>query len=388
MTIRLNLGAGDRPMAGYVNRDIAHGQPAFPLLDYADGAVAEIRASHVLEHISYRLTRAVLAEWYRVLRPGGELFVAVPDFAKIVEVYGGCRDGPWEGYLLGGHVDANDVHMAVFDGASLAAALTEVGFVDIKPWAGGNGDCASLPVSLNLMARKPVSVAGAVGRVVAVMSVPRLGFQDNFACAALAMRELDLPLRRCTGVFWGQVLTRAIEAAIEDGFETILTIDYDSVYTPADVRALLDTLDGRPDIDALMALQASRCRAQPLITVDGDDGQPIGTVPVEWFRRETLPVRTGHFGLTAIRVSALLKLPRPWFRSQPDAAGGWGDGRTDEDISFWHAMRAAGLTAAVAPTVVIGHAELMIRWPGADMVAVYQHPTEFWASGKPKEAWR
>jgi hypothetical protein len=45
----------------------------------ASGSAEELYASHVLEHFAWPRALLVLAEWARVLRPGGVLKVAVPD---------------------------------------------------------------------------------------------------------------------------------------------------------------------------------------------------------------------------------------------------------------------------------------------------------------------
>jgi predicted SAM-dependent methyltransferase len=49
------------------------------------GAFEEVRASHVLEHIFLDRLESTLAEWIRVLAPGGVLRVIVPDLKLIVD---------------------------------------------------------------------------------------------------------------------------------------------------------------------------------------------------------------------------------------------------------------------------------------------------------------
>jgi len=51
---RLNLGAGDKPLDGYINLDRKTGQECFPLA-YDDGSVDVIRASHILEHFPHAM---------------------------------------------------------------------------------------------------------------------------------------------------------------------------------------------------------------------------------------------------------------------------------------------------------------------------------------------
>lgn len=386
-TIRLNLGAGNAQLPGYRNLDGHNGDVLFPL-PVDDCSVDEIRASHVLEHFSHRVTGSVLADWVRALKPGGEIYIAVPDLARVAKAYLDGVPGPWQAVLMGGQVDNLDVHLAAFDREALTEAMLAAGLADIDEWPGSDLECSGLPFSLNLCGRKPSPKLGDLGKVVAVMSVPRLGFMDNFQCMERALRPLGIGTFKHTGAFWGQTITEAMERAIAGGAGTILTVDYDSVFTPADVVELLKILQDRPAADAVCALQSHRMRPLPLMTVLDDDGTVMSDVPWDWLQRPALRIRTGHFGLTAIRAAAVVDLPPPWFHGRPGDDGRWGDDKVDDDIAFWHLWFAEGRTLYLAPRVAIGHAELMIRWPGEDLQAIHQHPSEFWADGKPKGCWR
>jgi predicted O-linked N-acetylglucosamine transferase (SPINDLY family) len=97
----------------------------------------------------------VLKEWVRVLKPGGLMSLAVPDFAKIVENYRNGVDQPTESYVMGGQVDADDYHRALFDKTHLTRLMVAAGVVLIEPWTSDLKDCAALPISLNLRGRKP-----------------------------------------------------------------------------------------------------------------------------------------------------------------------------------------------------------------------------------------
>jgi hypothetical protein len=150
--LKLNLGAGNLELPGYVNIDRKTGQEAYPL-SYTDGSVDEIRASHILEHFGLREAPVVLQHWVSKLRPGGILKVAVPDFAKICDVYKNGGDNT-AGYLCGGQIDENDYHKSIFDRISLTRMLEGAGLCDIQHWDSEIKDCASLPVSLNLQGAK------------------------------------------------------------------------------------------------------------------------------------------------------------------------------------------------------------------------------------------
>lgn len=78
----------------------------------------------------------VLAEWYRVLRPGGILHLAVPDFEAPVRLYQETRK---LSYVLGVHcgkvaiaIDQNEdtlYHNTTYDEKSLSVFLQECSFV-------------------------------------------------------------------------------------------------------------------------------------------------------------------------------------------------------------------------------------------------------------------
>lgn len=384
---KLNLGAGDRPIKGYDNSfDLRRGRACYPL-QVPDGSVAEIRASHVLEHFSHRQALDVLKDWVRALAPGGLLKLAVPDFEYIAQGYVAGRPEPWQGYVCGGHVDDNDRHGALYDAPSLAGLMYNAGLVGPHYWKDDARDCASLPVSLNLAAWKPLA---AYPRTVCVMSVPRLGFQQNFT-SLLALRQLGIVTNTTTGAFWGQCITRAIERAVgEDHAEWVLTADYDSIFDAQTVIDLIATAAAHPQYDALACLQSGRSLTRPpLMVLEGPDGKPLGgQIPRDHLLQTVVPALTAHFGLTILRASALRKLPRPWFYGKPDPDGRWEDGRVDDDIAFWHAWRAAGNTLAIAPRCVIGHAELYVIWPGRDLQPTPQQATEYQTSGAPMNVWR
>lgn len=175
--VKLELGSGYAPTPGFVHLDANPNAPgvdiigsAFPLSMIEDESVSEIRAVDVLEHLSYRDTDAALAEWARVLCPGGRLFVQVPDADLLMRWYvaaewGGsdpeadarandCAQRLLRGVppgvprgllgavtwrLLGGHDDGERVlhgddwrlnaHYALFSGDSLNRAIVAAGLV-------------------------------------------------------------------------------------------------------------------------------------------------------------------------------------------------------------------------------------------------------------------
>lgn len=143
-TARLHLGCGKRHIAGFYHVDI---QP-YPHVDHvgavekldfiADGTVELIYACHVLEHFGRFQVIDVLREWYRVLRPGGVLRLAVPDFAACAAIYyeEGLKDGlsGLVGLVCGGQRDATDFHRMIFDAPLLSGLLFQSGFSAVRRW--------------------------------------------------------------------------------------------------------------------------------------------------------------------------------------------------------------------------------------------------------------
>lgn len=82
--LKLNLGAADHRVDGFLSVDIA--PPADVIADlraawpWADGSVAEVLARDVFEHLPDRIH--TMNELWRVLCPGGRATVIVPSAAK------------------------------------------------------------------------------------------------------------------------------------------------------------------------------------------------------------------------------------------------------------------------------------------------------------------
>lgn len=143
--VKVHLGCGKREMPGYVHIDLAdfphidhrHDVATLPML--ADDSVSLIYASHVLEYFDRIDVLDVLAEWRRVLAPGGTLRLAVPDFAALAEVYRRTGDldlviGPIFGRWQIPGTDVVVFHKTVYDFDALARVLTHVGFTDVRRW--------------------------------------------------------------------------------------------------------------------------------------------------------------------------------------------------------------------------------------------------------------
>jgi predicted SAM-dependent methyltransferase len=136
---RLHLGCGSRYLPGFWHVDLmpyAHVDQVGPVerLDgIPDESVELIYACHVLEHFGRYEVFDVVSEWYRVLRPGGLLRLAVPDFEAAVRYYLGHGDVRQVlGLIMGGQTTPYDDHRMIFDETNLGELLMDVGFTDIR----------------------------------------------------------------------------------------------------------------------------------------------------------------------------------------------------------------------------------------------------------------
>ncbi len=387
--VRLNLGCGNNLLPGYVNIDRKTGDEVYPLADYADNSVDEILASHILEHFSHRgEVGKVLAEWHRVLKPDGTIKIAVPNFEWIARAYLSGQPIDVQGYTMGGHIDPNDRHGAIFDREELCRDLRTVGFYDVRRWDAKEDNCSALPVSLNIRAKKKAPVPTGL-RIECAMSVPRLGFQDNFFCWAQSLCPLGISPTKFDGAFWGQCLERVMMTLV-DKSDYILVLDYDSVFTRDNVEHLIRLAAANPQTDAIAAVQLMRSRETLLATIiDEQTGKPTNSIAFDdLHEKELIRANTAHFGLTLIRSAALAKMSHPWFLGVPNTNGEWGKDRTDDDTYFWAKWKESGNTLHIAPHVVVAHGQFMLSWPGRNMEPLYQNPSEFWERGAPEGVWQ
>ncbi len=147
---------------------VDHVGKAEDLSRFEDHTFAEIYASHVLEHLGYQSALpAALAEWQRVLRPGGLLMVSVPDLDTLCELFA-QRDslGREERFQLmrmmfGGQIDTFDFHYAGLNEEFLSSFLADSGFDSLERVSsfGLFQDCSEITfhgrrISLNMKAFK------------------------------------------------------------------------------------------------------------------------------------------------------------------------------------------------------------------------------------------
>lgn len=142
--MKVHLGCGKRHIPGFHHVDalsyphVDHVGPVDKLSHIGDEIASLVYACHVLEHFGRNQYQEVIREWYRILRPGGVLRLAVPDFSAVASMYvQGDAPGGIEGLLgfcVGGQRDEYDFHKMVFDEDLLSRSLLEVGFSTVRRW--------------------------------------------------------------------------------------------------------------------------------------------------------------------------------------------------------------------------------------------------------------
>jgi len=140
--MKLHVGCGERYLPGWKHLDARK----FPHVDYvtdkldkldmfANNSVEEIYACHVLEHFTRAemIRGGCLREWYRVLKVGGVLRIAVPNFEAIVEEYLSSKNLELVmGLLYGGQNYKYNFHYQAYDFKRLSALLKGVGFREVE----------------------------------------------------------------------------------------------------------------------------------------------------------------------------------------------------------------------------------------------------------------
>lgn len=360
--IRLNVGAGSTEIPGFVPLDIQDGTDVTEGLPYEDGSVAEIYCSHTLEHIHHSKTAWMMEEFARVLKPGGLLRIAVPDWSKIEDQHksGLMGDELYQAWVYGSYDAPHDRHLARFTSDSLVKAFCRAGFDDVRRWEPEYEDCSRLPASLNLCGIRREVRIGRSPVVAMVLSSPRLGFCDFFESVYDVAKSLGWPLIRRGGTEWGRGLTQACRKAIDDyNPDYIMALDYDSAFTAEDCQRLLDIMQENPQIGALFPVQQHRHLDCPL-------GYNTAHNTPKYTGGLT-EMASGHFGCTIIRRQVFETVPQPWFMTLPNpVTADMGNEALDADIFFWLNIREHGWRIFQADTVTIGHIELSVKWPKGD----------------------
>ena len=139
--MKLHLGCGSQFIEGFIHVD-ALSLPHIDIVGPVDSlptikknSIDLIYNCHVIEYFKRSDVSRELPEWHRVLKSGGELRIAVPNFSVLCELH--QKDGDLKkiiGPLYGRQDHAFNFHYNVFDFDSLKNVLAETGFSNIRKY--------------------------------------------------------------------------------------------------------------------------------------------------------------------------------------------------------------------------------------------------------------
>lgn len=145
--LKLHLACGHDYNKDYINVDLYAPDDAVcdvrfdvQKLPYPDNSVDEIKAFHIIEHFHFFEVKDVLNEWFRVLKPGGRLYLETPDFLETCRSFvEGSPVMPIEEWrvLLYGHFFAHpwvpgQTHKFLFTESQLRTNLGWAGFKTVN----------------------------------------------------------------------------------------------------------------------------------------------------------------------------------------------------------------------------------------------------------------
>lgn len=149
--IYLHLGCGEKNNDKFINVDAVGFQHVHYISNidnlemFKDDSVDLIYACHCFEHFSHASSNEILRNWYRILKKGGILRLAVPDFDGLVDSYlaSGRDIKTVMHYIMGGQDNKFNFHYSIFNKAYLDNLLSTAGFHDMKLWENGQDDLSS-----------------------------------------------------------------------------------------------------------------------------------------------------------------------------------------------------------------------------------------------------
>lgn len=139
--MKLHIGCGTKYIDGFKHMDaiprnhVDYVGNANDLSFLQDNSLDEIYACHILEHIGRLEIKDLLKEWSRVVKPGGSMRLAVPDFEAVVLHYNEHKNlDIIMGLLYGGQDYEFNFHYQAYDFNRLEKLLLEVGFTNVQKY--------------------------------------------------------------------------------------------------------------------------------------------------------------------------------------------------------------------------------------------------------------
>lgn len=355
-SVRLNIGAGSTVIDGYIPVDIKTGTDA-RTLPYPDESVDEVYASHVLEHLPRDEAPKALAEWARVLKPGGIMRIGVPNVPVICKAWNELDEPHLMMVLYGSQDDQTNHHGWGYSSESLRHAMNNAGIVQVREFSPFASDCTRHPCSLNLEGVKRAWKKRENPKVCWVITQGRFALTEHTRCMVNLAHRLQFGQIPCSGVFWERDMQQSIRLALQTDADYLMFTDFDSVFSADDAEYMLKTINNDPTIGVVTAPQMSRHDDKPLVFEEKLD-----------YSGEFTRVKFSHFGLTFMRREVFDDLPEPWFWTIPGVNQSrelgydfWN--RSDADITFWRNLHEAGIPVVQCNKCVIGHLIEAVKWP-------------------------
>lgn len=151
--MRINFWCGRQVLDGFFNVDAvlhpkaprspellhaitfnADGTVANPL-PLSDGCADELQAMHAIEHVFEWEAPYLLAEWHRLLAPGGTLVLELPNIELAARNLLAGRDKQWTMFPFygdGSHRDPYMTHRYGYTSATIKALVAAAGFIKVQ----------------------------------------------------------------------------------------------------------------------------------------------------------------------------------------------------------------------------------------------------------------
>ena len=147
---KLHLGCGGVKLEGWINIDLKRTKAAdlrwnlLRPLPYDNNTAELIFCEHVFEHFTFAEGRRLLADWYRLLAPGGRVRIGVPGLEGTIKKY---QTGSWRNRKYGksarrwkratGAEYFNACfymwgHKFIYDEETLKKVMRQAGFKNVK----------------------------------------------------------------------------------------------------------------------------------------------------------------------------------------------------------------------------------------------------------------
>lgn len=137
--IKLNLGCFNKKIYDFINVDCRIEvnpdivDDAFKLEKFEPDTISLIYTSHMMEHKDRTDGFNALVRYWELLKPGGKLYISVPDLEKVFEHYIFFRDlRKLQCFLYGSQNYTEDYHLNGWDFKTLKEDLSQIGFNKIK----------------------------------------------------------------------------------------------------------------------------------------------------------------------------------------------------------------------------------------------------------------